>query len=60
MTRKQMLKTYSIVLVLAIIGGSFGSFMTYQFLDTSKLREMTKITTPNTIFVEESMVVVSV
>ncbi len=52
-----MLKTYSIVLVLAIIGGSFGSFMTYQFLDTSKLREMTKITTPNTIFVEESMTI---
>jgi len=57
MNQKQMLKTYSIMLVLAIIGGSFGSFMTYQFLDTSKLREMTNIQTTNSVFVEESMTI---
>lgn len=57
MNQKQMLKTYSIMLVLAIIGGGFGSFMTYQFLDTSKLSEMTNIQKTNSVFVEESMTI---
>lgn len=57
MNHKQTIKFYSIVSVLAVLGGILGSFITWQFLQSTNVTNSVQIAKSKSVFVEESLTI---
>ena len=57
MNHKQTIKFYSIVSVLAVLGGMCGSFITWQFVQSSDVSDSVQISKSKSVFVEESLTI---